>query len=176
MYAPQDLPLFPFATLFSWDMKKCIPQLLDCLPPEPKRSAYLEAFQNRAHVCFFPHVPTEPTRSEVERFLSDAKSNTAKCPDMLALIFAALALGSQHGVWDECGGQWVAGAVEEEARTGNIFSELASLFERGRSKVEFSCSRYASLAHGILHESTHVAWYSNSYYDWALPYQQWPLP
>ena len=131
MYAPRDLPLFPFATLFSWDMEECIPQLLRCLPPKDKLFAYLEAFQNRAHLCFFPHVPTETTKAEVDRFLSDASTNTEKCPDMLALIFAALALGSQHGVWDKCGGKWVAGAVEDEAKSGNIFSELATPFERG---------------------------------------------
>jgi hypothetical protein len=35
---------------------------------------------------------------------------------MLALIFAAPAQGLQNGVFDRYGGQWVAGAMEEELR------------------------------------------------------------
>jgi hypothetical protein len=60
---------------------------------------------------------------EVDRFLSDATKNTEKCPDMLAVLFAALALGSQHCVWDKCGGKWVEGEMEKESEKGNLYSE-----------------------------------------------------
>ena len=123
MYAPPDLPLYPFGTLFSWAVEDCVPQLLHCLPKMDVLLGYLETFQRRVQVCFFPHVPAEITKSEVERFMSDPKKNSEKCPDMLALLFAALALGSQHCVWDKCGGRWVAGAMEEESKKGNLYSE-----------------------------------------------------
>ena len=123
MYAPPDLPLYPFGTLWSFKLAECIPQLLGCLPSRTEIHDYLEAFQKRVHVCFFPHLPTEITQQEVDRFLSDASRNAEKSPDMLALLFAALALGSQHCVWDKCGGKWVAGAMDEEARKGNLYSE-----------------------------------------------------
>ena len=124
MYAPRDLPLYPFATMFSWSLEECIPQLLHCLPPKNELFDYLDSFQRRVHVCFFPHIPTEITRNEVERFLDDATKNTEKCPDMLALLFSALALGSQHSVWDKSGGKWVAGAMEEESKRGNLYGEF----------------------------------------------------
>ncbi|KAF2657015.1 hypothetical protein K491DRAFT_743597 [Lophiostoma macrostomum CBS 122681] len=121
MYAPRDLPLYPFATLFSWNFSECIPQLIHCLPPKTEIYEYLDAFDKRVQVCFFPHTPTELTRIEVDRFLSDATKNTEKCPNMLAVLFAALALGSQHCVWDKCGGKWVEGEVQKESEKGNLY-------------------------------------------------------
>ena len=47
--------------------------------------------------------------------------------DVVALLFAALALGSQHSVWDNSGGQWIAGAVEKESQSGNVYSEFHEL-------------------------------------------------
>lgn len=150
MYAPRDLPLYPFATLFSGSLELCIPQLLDCLPPEDELLSYLDAFQKRVHVSFFPHIPTEITKSEIERFLHDPTKNTEKCPDMLALLFAALALGSQHCVWDKCGGRWVAGAMEEESKRGNLWSErLPCYFPCVRADLDTKlpppCKRYGWL-------------------------------
>lgn len=148
MYAPRDLPLYPFATLFPVSLEEAIPKLLECLPPTDELFRYLDSFQKRVHVCFFPHIPTEITKSEVERFLSDPRKNSEKCPDMLGLLFAALALGSQVSVWDKCGGKWVAGAMEEQSKTGNVYSELFldHLFEKDSDldwKLPQPCKPYA---------------------------------
>jgi hypothetical protein len=58
----------------------------------------------------------------VERFLLNTKENAAKHPAMLALIFAALAQGLQNGVYDKCGGKWVAGAMQAETWKGDMYS------------------------------------------------------
>ncbi|ORX96802.1 fungal-specific transcription factor domain-domain-containing protein [Clohesyomyces aquaticus] len=122
MYAPRDIPAFPFPTLFPAEQDSCIDCLLHCLPERRvELPAYLDAFQKRALICAFPHIPVEITKGEVDRYLSDARNNVQICPDMLALLFAALALGSQHCVWDKYGQQWKSGAVEEESKKGGVY-------------------------------------------------------
>ncbi|KAF2875925.1 hypothetical protein BDV95DRAFT_603321 [Massariosphaeria phaeospora] len=125
MYAPRNPPPHPFATLFKATPEECIPELLSCLPSRMELLEYLDSFQKRVHVCSFPHVPVEITKSEVERFLSDARKNAQMCPDMLALLFAALALGSQHSGWDKAGGQWKADVMKEESQRGNVYIAAA---------------------------------------------------
>ncbi|KAI9830528.1 MAG: hypothetical protein M1819_005486 [Sarea resinae] len=62
---------------------------------------------------------------EIDRFLSDTEGNAFKHADMLALIFAALALGLQNGVFDRNGGQWVQGAMESELSKGDVYIAAA---------------------------------------------------
>ncbi|KAF2469104.1 uncharacterized protein BDR25DRAFT_289297 [Lindgomyces ingoldianus] len=121
MYAPQDIPAYPFPTVFPAEQEACITRLLQCLPEPVELSAYLDSFQDRVQICAFPHVPVEVTKSEVDRFLGDARTNVQICPDMLALLFATLALGAQHCVWDKYGGKWVAGAMEKELKNGDVY-------------------------------------------------------
>ncbi|KAF2002040.1 hypothetical protein P154DRAFT_403841, partial [Amniculicola lignicola CBS 123094] len=121
MYAPRDHRPYPFATLFSATPDQCIPELLSCLPPSEELSVYLESFQDRVPICSFPHIPAEITKTEVERFLSDKRKNAKMYPDMLGLLFAALALGAQHSVWDRSGGKWVAGAMEADLKKADIW-------------------------------------------------------
>jgi hypothetical protein len=121
MYAPKSPSSYPFATLFAATPEECIPQLLDILPARKGLMEYLAAFEKRVYVCAFPHLPIELTKNEIERFLSDPERNARMCPDMLALIFAAIALGSQHSVWDKAGGQWKAEFVDAEAQRGNVY-------------------------------------------------------
>jgi hypothetical protein len=125
MYTPRNPPPYPFATLFKGTPDECIPELLSVLPQRDELFSYLDSFQKRVHVCSFPLIPTEITKSEVERFLSDARRNAQMCPDMLALLFAALALGSQHCVWDKCGGKWVASVMKEESQKGDVYIAAA---------------------------------------------------
>ncbi|OCL14757.1 hypothetical protein AOQ84DRAFT_371003, partial [Glonium stellatum] len=125
IYAPQNSPAFPFATMWPAYPQACIPALLKCLPPRDELLSYLETFQCRAQSCSFPHVPDEITATEIERFLSDAQKNAEMFPDMLALLFAALAQGSQNGVFDKCGGKWVEGAMEAESKKGDVYVAAA---------------------------------------------------
>jgi hypothetical protein len=125
MHTPWNPSPYPFATLFKGTLDECIPELLSVLPQKEELHEYLDAFQKRVHVCSFPHIPIEITKSEVERFLSDGRKNAQMCPDMLALLFAALALGSQHCVWDKCGGQWVASVMKAESQKGDVYMAAA---------------------------------------------------
>ncbi|KAI9708288.1 MAG: hypothetical protein M1812_008046 [Candelaria pacifica] len=123
IFAFQDAPSYAFPTL--WPANGGAISLLRCLPPKEELLAYLDAFQRRAQSCSFPHVPEEITAREIERFLADAEGNAFKYPDMLALIFAALAQGLQNGVYDRCGQQWLAGAMEAEALKGDVYIAAA---------------------------------------------------
>jgi hypothetical protein len=123
MYAPRNPPPYPFATLFKATPEECIPQLLSCLPSREELLEYLQTFEKRVKVCSFPHVPVEITGSEVERFLSDDRKNAQMCPDMLALLFAAIALGAQYSAWDKAGGKWVADVINAEMGKGDVYSK-----------------------------------------------------
>lgn len=127
IFTPKSPSSYPFATLFPATPEECIPQLLDILPCRKELLDYLAAFEKRVYVCDFPHLPAELTKSEIERFLSDAERNARMCPDMLALIFAAIALGAQHSVWDKSGAQWKAEAVDAEAQRGNVYGQYTNL-------------------------------------------------
>ncbi|KAI9672379.1 MAG: hypothetical protein M1817_003401 [Caeruleum heppii] len=123
IFAFQDAPLYAFPTL--WRADQGAAALLNCLPPHDELFGYLDSFERRAQSCSFPHVPDEITKKEIERFLSDAEGNAFAHPDMLALIFAALAQGLQNGVYDKSGGQWVEGAMEAEAWKGDLYIAAA---------------------------------------------------
>ncbi|KAF1978929.1 hypothetical protein BU23DRAFT_595441 [Bimuria novae-zelandiae CBS 107.79] len=125
MYTSKCPPPHPFPTLFKPMPEECISQLLDCLPTTEELLDYLGFFEKRVHLCAFPHVPMEITRDEVERFLSDPRKNAQMCPDMLGLLFAALALGSQYSAWDRSGGQWKAETMKAELQRGNVYIAAA---------------------------------------------------
>ncbi|KAF2644491.1 hypothetical protein P280DRAFT_172683 [Massarina eburnea CBS 473.64] len=124
MYTAKNPPPHPFATMFPHTPDECIPELLSCLRlDEAKDELFqdLDSFEKRVHICAFPYVPLEITKSEVERFLADPTKNAQMCPDMLALLFAALALGSQYSAWDKSGGQWNATTISKELRKGDVY-------------------------------------------------------
>ena len=122
IFAYQDAPLYAYPTLWRADGGASV--LLTCLPPREEMLGYLDAFQRRAQPCSFPHVPEEITTKEIDRFFANAEDNAFKHPDMLALIFAALAQGLQTGVYDKCGGDWVEGAMEAEAWKGDLYGMI----------------------------------------------------
>ncbi|KAL9097087.1 MAG: hypothetical protein Q9163_006382 [Psora crenata] len=109
----------PFPTL--WSAKDDTSTLLRLLPPEPDLFFYLEAFERRSQSFSFPHVPEQATVPEVQRFLANMERNAALYPDMLALLFAILALGLQDGAYDKSGEKWTAGHVEAESKKGDVY-------------------------------------------------------
>lgn len=98
--------------------------LLELLPSDEEIFQHFEHFKRRAQSCSFPHVPDEITKKEVERFLADRKSNANKAPDMLALIFAALAVGMQIGVYDRNGCQWLKASMAESHLAGKAWRKF----------------------------------------------------
>lgn len=122
IYAYQDAAPDPFPCL--WKSTDKTDALLNVLPKEHDEIfSYLHAFDKRAQLCCFPHVPDEMTGQEVEKFLSKVQVNAERNPSMLALLFAMMAQGLLFGCFDEHGGQWNQGAVEEGTRLGNVFRE-----------------------------------------------------
>ncbi|KAM0720357.1 hypothetical protein Q7P37_004493 [Cladosporium fusiforme] len=88
--------------------------LTDLLPSNDEEIfGHLDLFQKQAQSCSFPHFSDEMTKKEVERFLEDRKTNATKAPDMLALLFATLAVGVQIGVHDRNGRRWLEAPMEE---------------------------------------------------------------
>jgi hypothetical protein len=100
--------------------------LTDLLPSDEEIFQHLEHFHRRAQSCSFPHVPDEVTKKEVERFLADRKNNAEKAPDMLGLIFAALAVGMQIGVFDQNGCQWHQPSMAISHSKGEAWRKLST--------------------------------------------------
>ncbi|OAL45787.1 hypothetical protein IQ07DRAFT_603723 [Pyrenochaeta sp. DS3sAY3a] len=120
-YTDSHTPSYPFATLFKATPQECIPQLLSCLPQDGEIHQYLDSFERRVNIFSFPHMPLEITRSEIERFLSERQKNSEMHPDMLALLFAAIAVGGQYSIWDKSGEQCVQGAMDAKMRNCDVF-------------------------------------------------------
>ncbi len=108
--------------MFPANPVQCIPALLSCLPSREELLDNLTSFEKRVSGNAFPHMPAELSKSEVERFLSDPRKNAQMSPDMLAFLFAALALGCQHSAWDKAGGQWDVDVMNAEMRKGEVYS------------------------------------------------------
>jgi hypothetical protein len=120
----QNIPSpYPFATLFKAASDEFISQLLSILPLQGMLMNYLSAFEKRIHMCSFPDLPFKITKAEVERFLSDVERNSIVCPDMLAFLFAAIALGVQPSRWEQSGGGCRAEVVDEESQRSNVYSK-----------------------------------------------------
>ena len=130
--AAQGNELFPFTTTAShpfpawWSAKDETIGLVGLLPAKEDVLVYLRAFQRRALSCSFPLVPEECTEHEIQRFLENVEYNATVHPNMLALMFATLALGLQDGIYDSHGEKWIAGVVEAESRKGDVFREQPS--------------------------------------------------
>lgn len=175
LFVPTSPSTYPFATLFAATPEECIPQLLNILPGREAVHDYLTAFENRVYVCAFPHLPVELTKNEVDRFLADPERNSRMCPEMLALIFAAIALGAQHSVWDKGSESWRTETIDEEAQRGNVYSQ-SSL--RGHSTVltyVSSCGRDASATSFIIYAQTLITSDRDTHHDWAVLVQLWSL-
>lgn len=98
--------------------------LLSALPDATELFKCIDMFQKRANATSFPHMPAEDvSKKEIERYLAEAEVNAMSHPDMLALLFAMLAVGTQVSVWDAGGGQWSEGEVSKALVNGNIYSE-----------------------------------------------------
>jgi hypothetical protein len=120
MYAAHD-SMYPFPTL--WPAMSRTQGLLQCLPSRDELYHYLDVFSQKARGFAFPYVPDDLAQKEVERFLENAEENAEKVPDLLALIFAALALGVQL---DTFGSRKEAetSTPQNGSRKGEIFCKL----------------------------------------------------
>lgn len=119
MYAIQDA-MYPFPTL--WPAMSRTEGLLQCLPPYEQLYSYLETFNQKAPEFVFPYVPEELAQEQVEHFVENVQENAEKVPDLLALIFAALALGGQLDTFTfENREEPQAGASKADSRKGEIF-------------------------------------------------------
>ncbi|KAI5195008.1 hypothetical protein E4T39_08399 [Aureobasidium subglaciale] len=121
MYATQDA-MYPFPTL--WPAMSRTQGLLQCLPSRDNLFLYLESFSRKAQGFAFPYVPEELTQREVEHFLENIEENAEKVPDLLGLMFAALALGVQLDTFDS---RQVVQTSDSQtnSRKGEIFSVAA---------------------------------------------------
>ena len=118
---PMDSTSHPFPPLWNSRPVSC---LINVLPNKDEINALLDAFDHYASIGMFPCLPEECSRSRVQQFLDNIEHNSQVEPDMLALLFAALALGVQCGMYDRCGGSWIPGAIGEVVYKGNYFRKF----------------------------------------------------
>lgn len=117
--------LYPFPTHWLWSNETISP--VNEIPLEGVISSCLQSCQDRAQAFSFPHVSASCTPAVVKGFLDNIEHNAQTEPDMLALLFATLAHGMQNGVYDRCGQTWIAGAVENSYRQGDVWSTAMHL-------------------------------------------------
>jgi hypothetical protein len=113
---------YPFPTL--WTASEGTKELVKVLPAYNDIFLYLQSLPCRAVPLAFPYVPERCSTTEVERFLSNLEHNALVHPEELGLLFASLALGLQHGIYDRYGEKWLKGATENETKRGDVFGEF----------------------------------------------------
>lgn len=121
MYLTENIGLHPFPTL--WTPDSWVDGLRRCFDPWDETAASLDALSARAETSPWPHLPRGVNRVEVGHFLNDFEHNATSYPDMLALILAALAIGTQklgYGVNERPLG---TGDMESTNPKGDLFSE-----------------------------------------------------
>ena len=117
-----DSTSHPFPTLWKSEPVSC---LINVLPNKDEIIALLDAFeQYAAPLGMFPCLLEECSKSKVQLFLSNVEHNSQVHPDMLALLFATLALGVQCGTYDRCGSNWIPGVMPKVLYQGNYFRKF----------------------------------------------------
>ena len=170
IFAFQMATSYPFPTL--WSAKDDTSTLIRLLPPEQDLFFYLEAFERRCQSFSFPYVPQQVTVPEVRRFVESLEHNAAVYPDMLALLFAALAQGLQIGVYDKFGEKWVAGNVESESKKGDVYSESTGCQLLVSSSKQFLSRRCDAVpSTGCIHEPAHTSRHPDFGDDGSIPDQ-----
>lgn len=112
---------YPFPTL--WSALQGTSALAHLLPDRVALFSLLDAFHRQAQPVFFPYIPENCTRREVELFLAKFEHNAAVHPDKLALLFATLAQGVLCMAYDRCGKERRMGFRETETQKGDLFGE-----------------------------------------------------
>ena len=113
--------MYPFPTM--WTSTTWVRGLYECLQPWQETVSYLDTYAARAELFPWPHLAQDVNKEVVERFVANFEHNATSFPDMLALIFAALATGLQRGIQDRSGQEWIPKAVESQSFKGDIFGE-----------------------------------------------------
>lgn len=106
---------YPFPYLNSGDNTTAA--LTKLLPEEQEIFESLRTFHEIARSFAVPQPPDKTREKEIQHFLSNVEHNATRAPDMLALLFAALALVCHMSV------------VGQEG--GNTRDESQALFIRG---------------------------------------------
>lgn len=98
--------------------------LIKLLPGKQEIFESLKTFREISRSFVVPQPPDKTREKEVQQFLSNIEHNAIKAPDMLALLFASLALVCHTGV---------AGRMSRH--TSN---EVQALFARGNCYSKWS--------------------------------------
>lgn len=91
------------------------------LPGKEEIFASLEVFNSIGQTLAVPQPPENTRKKDVQRFLSDLERNATKSPDMLALLFAALALVHHMSVVGK-GRKSTQAEVEAAFKLGECYS------------------------------------------------------
>lgn len=96
--------------------------LCKLLPPKETISKCFEMLRCcRAQSCFFQNMLDEVMKKGIDHFLTDPRPNAEKTPDMLGLVFASLAIGSQVGVFHCSGSEWVTGLLQGSHKASECY-------------------------------------------------------
>lgn len=118
-------------------------------------------------------MAAEVSKVEIERFLSDAKTNSQSSPSMLALLFAIVALGAQQSIWNNNGVCYVT-KKEAEAQRGNVYSMSTKVYTY-RANTLCSCCSNASSTIGFIPTQAIAYGHPNPHSDRKTSDGQWEI-
>lgn len=95
--------------------------LTSLLPAKKDIFGSLEVFHSIAQSFAVPQTPDKTRTKEMQHFLSDVERNATKAPDMLALLFAALALALHMSVFGRRR-NWSSAKIKAAFTRGECYS------------------------------------------------------
>lgn len=162
--------MYPFPAL--WQATTATQDLVQLLESHENLLSYLDTFADKAVGFAFPFLPENLSRREVEHFLQDREQNGVMYPDLLALIFAASALGIQMG-----GGDSDMGEQEDRSRRGDVFSECLGPRRELRTHADYlSLCRNPSTSCFRIFKSAFYEELAGSTHRRSISHQQWKIP
>lgn len=132
----------------------------------------LDIFRRIAQTAWIPHVPDKVGRKEISPFLDNVEHNATKAPDMLALLFAALALVQQVQLDEQQLHQHVNDANGTFHSQSECYSKITPAYECLANYSSTSSHRkHASLAQRFFHERTDPPRRQNASHNRPVSYQ-----
>jgi hypothetical protein len=104
-----------------------VPKGQDIYPADEKYAFHMVSVGDNSAAALTDLLPPdEEIFQHLEHFHADRKNNAEKAPDMLGLIFAALAVGMQIGVFDQNGCQWHQPSMAISHSKGEAWRKLST--------------------------------------------------
>ena len=107
-----------------WEANEGPHVLAASLPAANEILACYQFFRSRSQGCSLPIVAAEFSQLDLDQVISNVERYIEHREDTLAFLFAILAQGVQHGLYDRCRGTWISGTMDDSLKKGDIYGKL----------------------------------------------------